>query len=581
MSTDHEFGRGVSLLIVDDEQVIHETIRLVLEDTEFEIESAETVGEAKALLSARPYDVLILDKNLPDGTGLDVAQVVRERGMDSEMIMFTAYGNMSSAIEAMKLGIADYLQKPLPDIKMLWVVLERVLTMQKLRRDKASLLRELQHKTVALESKNAELESLSVRDPLTKLFNHGFLQEHLDHTVHLAERHNHEFGLLFIDLDGFKQVNDQLGHAAGDFLLTEFATILRGDSRHGDMPFRLRAEDVAARYGGDEFVLILPETPKRGALMKAERLRRYVESYDFRIADLPRQTISVGVAGYPKDARDRLGMVNAADRALYAAKRSGRNRIMSFSAGLPSVSGRGADKTLVDTSLVKALDESLRDEAFDFAYQPIVRSSDRSVMAYEALCRPRHDAFPHPGVLIETAELVGKIRELGRVLRSIAVRGMHKLPTDMLLFVNLHPHELYDPQLQAPSAELSAVASRLVFEVTETADIKDFDRVKSILGKLAQLGFKSALDDLGSGYAGLSSLARIEPNFVKLDMELVRSAIADTRARRLVQHILEFSAEEGMEVIAEGIETDEEHQILVEMGCPLLQGYLFGRPERL
>jgi len=581
MALDAHFGEGRNLLIVDDEPVIHETIRLVLEDAGFDITSVDSVASATAALAERSFDVLLLDKNLPDGTGLDVARTVRERGLDCEMVMLTGYGNMSSAVEALKLGIADYLQKPLADIKIVLIVLERVLEVQQLRRDRIRLLDELRQKTAALEAENIELEGLSVRDPLTKLYNHAFLQEHLDHMVHLAGRHHHEFGLLFVDLDGFKQVNDQLGHSAGDALLRELATILRGDSRSEDLPFRLRAEDVAARYGGDEFVLVLPETPKVGALIKAERLRSHIERYPFNIPDLPQQTISVGVAGFPDDASDRLGMINAADRALYAAKRSGRNRILAFSAGLPAVSVRGDNNTVVDSERVDALAESIADELFDFAYQPIVRSHDQSVFAYEALCRPRHEAFPHPGVLIQTAELVGRIRELGRVLRRRAVAEIGKLSPESLLFVNLHPHELYDPNLQKVEPWLADLADRIVLEVTETADIEDYDRLKAVLSKLADFGFRCALDDLGAGYSGLSSLALIEPDFVKLDMQLVRSAIADKRARRLVQHILEFSAEEGMQVIAEGIEHEEERDILVEMGCPLLQGYLFGRPERV
>jgi diguanylate cyclase (GGDEF)-like protein len=574
------FAVGRSALIVDDDALVSEVLEAALEDMGFELSFAGSVQEAVAALDGASFDILILDKNLPDGSGLEVARAVRERELDSEMIMLTGYQSTASAIEALQLGVADYLTKPLTHVNLLSVVLKRVLDVQGLRRERLELLEQLQSKSEDLAQKNRELEALAVRDPLTKLFNHAFLHEQVDATLHSAERHGHEFGLIFLDFDGFKQVNDTLGHQAGDTLLVRFAEVLRGDSRAEDVPFRLRSEDVAARYGGDEFVLLLPETPKRGAVIKAERLRAFVESFDFGIPGLLRQTISIGVAGYPSDAHDRMSIIDAADRALYAAKHAGRNRLVAFSSDIPAVAARGGFQQ-VDAGRADALSRSIADSAFDVAFQPIVRADDGSVFAYEALCRPREPAFPHPGVLIETAEQLGKIRELGRVLRRCTAREIPKLDPDALVFVNLHPHELFDPELQNVEPFFEAFADRIVLEVTETANIEDYNRLKKTLTALSAAGFRSALDDLGAGYSGLNSLAHIEPDFVKLDMKLVRAVVNDKRARRLVQHILEFSEQEGMLVIAEGVETETERDVLLEMRCPLLQGYLFGRPACL
>ncbi len=179
-----------------------------------------------------------------------------------------------------------------------------------------------------MRKRNAELESLAARDSLTKLYNHGFFQESLRREVERARRTETELGLILIDLDNFKTINDTFGHPVGDEILLAFAGLFVERSRAADLSFRLAKKDIAARYGGDEFALILPETPKRGTFAKAERLRANVEKLEFD-AGLT-QTISVGLAGFPDDADSPRSLIEAADRAMYVAKRQGRNRIVEY-----------------------------------------------------------------------------------------------------------------------------------------------------------------------------------------------------------------------------------------------------------
>ena len=183
--------------------------------------------------------------------------------------------------------------------------------------------------------------------------------------------------------------------------------------------------------------------------------------------------------------------------------------------------------------------------------------------------------------LIQSAERCGRTAALGRVLRQDSVHALEQLPRGSQLFINLHPDDLRDPEFIAIEPFLAQWAEMVVFEITEVARIASFGAVSDAIAHLRANGFRVALDDLGSGYSGLNTLAQLEPDFVKLDMALVRSASRDRRTRRLVKHILEFAADEGMQVIAEGIETEEERKVVVDLGCPLLQGWLFAKGEPL
>jgi len=419
-----------------------------------------------------------------------------------------------------------------------------------------------------------------VRDPLTGLSNHAHFQEHLEREIERSVTYGLPFCLVMVDLDDFEKVNDARGHHVGDALLRTVARILGGRGQpdpdaEGRRPFRLRGQDFVARFGGDEFALILPYTPKEGALAKMNKLCQYMEGYDFAALDLPMQTISVGIATVPDDAHDRASVIAAAKTAVGAAKRRGKNRAVAYSRALTTVSEIESSMS-VDIDKFLALEKTIEQRAVRFAYQPIVNAEDGSVVAYEALCRPTQESFPGPADLIETAEAAGRMLELGRMIRSIAMVPFGQLPAPTMMFVNLHPRELTSALVhEQPMAQW---ASRIVLEITETAAIADYDRARETLVKLRAQGYRIALDDLGAGYAGLNSLALLQPDFVKLDMALIRGIHEKSSSRRLVKHLLEFCAGEAIPVIAEGVETEQEHAIVREIGCPLLQGNYLAPP---
>lgn len=240
--------------------------------------------------------------------------------------------------------------------------------------------------------------------------------------------------------------------------------------------------------------------------------------------------------------------------------------------GLPG--GRGEDLDSLGASFAQAL------ETLWMAYQPIVSAPDGAVLGYEALLRSDVPALPHPGAVLHAAEFLGRLPDLGRVVRRRAPDPLLAAPERVKLFVNLHPDDLMDEGLFSPDAPLSGMANRVVLEITERADL---DRVKNLgqrIQRLREMGFALAVDDLGAGYAGLNSFATLKPEFIKLDMTLVRGVDTDPLRRKLITSMVEVGADLDIGVIAEGIETPQERDALLDVGVTLFQGYLFARPGR-
>ena len=201
-------------------------------------------------------------------------------------------------------------------------------------------------------------------------------------------------------------------------------------------------------------------------------------------------------------------------------------------------------------------------------------------MAYEALLRTDEDSFRGPPQFIDAAERLGRVYELGRRVRAAIADAAKDAPPDVDIFVNLHPSDLADPQLRDPDAPLSALASRVVLEVTERHSLEGVSELPAHLAALRALGFRIAVDDLGAGYAGLTSVIQLHPEVVKLDMSLVRGCDRDLARRQVLQSMSELSRSLGMKVVVEGVETAGEADVLSAIGCELHQGWLYGRPGR-
>jgi EAL domain-containing protein (putative c-di-GMP-specific phosphodiesterase class I) len=234
-----------------------------------------------------------------------------------------------------------------------------------------------------------------------------------------------------------------------------------------------------------------------------------------------------------------------------------------------------ADRLVLQTSFQRAL------ETLWLAYQPIVHARDGALFGYEALLRSGEPTLPHPGAILDAGERLGKLDDLGRKVRATAAGRIADAPAGSAIFVNLHSRDLLDDSLLLRDSPLSLVAARVVLEITERASLDAVPDARAKLAELRRMGFRIAIDDLGAGYAGLTSFVTLEPELVKLDMSLVRDVDKSPMKEKLVRSMTTLCKDLGMLVVAEGVETRQEHDLLVELGCDLLQGYLLGRPERL
>jgi EAL domain-containing protein (putative c-di-GMP-specific phosphodiesterase class I)/ActR/RegA family two-component response regulator len=229
------------------------------------------------------------------------------------------------------------------------------------------------------------------------------------------------------------------------------------------------------------------------------------------------------------------------------------------------------DRASLDLALGRVLDELW------MVYQPIVHYPERRLVAHEALLRSNEPTLPHPGAILDAAQRLGKLNELGRAVRR-HVAGTVSVSTMPQVFVNLHPSDLLDEDLYSSEAPLSRIAERVVLEITERASLDAIDDVQARVASLRQLGFRIAIDDMGAGYAGLASIAQLEPETMKIDMGLVRDLDVSGTKQKLVGALVSLCAEMHVQVIAEGIETTRERDALQRLGCNIMQGYLFAKP---
>jgi diguanylate cyclase (GGDEF)-like protein len=562
-------GEGMRALVVDDEEVVRSVVLEVLEGMGFVARPAESLADARKKLTGEPWDLLIIDKNLPDGSGLTLVREVGEGSLDAQIVVMSGYATLSSAVEALQAGVADYVVKPF-DLADFRARLQRAVESLKLRRAYRTLFKELQEK-------NGILEGLATRDPLTGLDNHASFQESVRKEIERGRRYGAPCALVLASIDRFRDINASLGFSGGDALLRALGGFLLAGGRALDVPAYLAGGDVLARFGGDTFVILLPETDRTGAATRAEHLRRTLEQAQLG-PGLPRITLSLGVAAFPEHAQDADALIAAAATSLDAAKQAGRNRLICWSRELSAGGRLDSAQVRHEADKLVALQRSIRERAFQSVYQPIVDLTVGTEIAWEALARPMDPAFNSIVDVLGTAERSGQVPVLGRVLREIQVAAITELPADKLLFLNVHPFEFLEQGGIEGEPALQPWTKRIVLELTEAAEVSNFARARERVAALRAAGFRIAVDDLGSGYSSLNSLALLEPDFVKLDMAMIRGIEEGGRAARLIKHILEYCRGEGMRAVCEGIETQEELRVVAALGVSLVQGFLLARP---
>ena len=418
----------------------------------------------------------------------------------------------------------------------------------------------------------------AITDHLTGLLNRQGFEAVLDEMIGEADRSRQQLACLFVDLDRFKWINDNLGHASGDDVLCQVAMRLRR---------QLRAGDVIARLGGDEFAILLSAPDARQlALDVSERLVSSLETSLLVNGAELRISASIGIAVYPDHADTAACLIQKSDMAMYVRKRGGKNGVQVFDSNMVDIARRRLE-------IEQFIDQGLREDWFTVHLQPIASLADRRVSGFEALMRLHH---PERGIL-PPAEIIGIAEENGSVgrigerilskaLASLAVISRMEGMEESYLAVNFSPLQ-FEPALPSRLAALllenGITPSRIVVEITEAVLMLDNPVVREVLDALSGLGCRIALDDFGTGYSSLSYLNRFPVDIVKVDQSFTRSLSSDQpdvrrKSRMLVEGIRTISHQMGCAVVAEGIETEEQWAILQDMRIEFGQGYLLSKP---
>jgi diguanylate cyclase (GGDEF)-like protein/PAS domain S-box-containing protein len=419
----------------------------------------------------------------------------------------------------------------------------------------------------------AELRHLAFHDPLTGLGNREVFRDRLGQALRRAARTGARVAVLLCDLDDFKDVNDTLGHAAGDQLLCELADRLEEVTR---------GTDTVARLGGDEFAIVCEDVAAtRDAIGAARRVLTATE----RPVVVDDHELSIGLSiGVAVDGGERSveELLRDADVALYDAKERGKRR---WSLHRPAMTLLTQARRELATDLARVVELG----RIGAAYQPIVSLADRHVVGVEALARWEHPSrgpVP-PSEFIPVAESNGLISQLGDAVldQALATRAEWLAARPEIAINvggNLSARQLRDPQL-ADRIEVmlrrhGLPGDRVVLELTESVTLEDVDRVVAVMEQVRSLGIRFAVDDFGTGYSSLSYLRRLPVDIVKVDRSFVADVTCSSAARDLVQAIIDLARALHLDVVAEGVETDEQCRQLQLMGCGYAQGYWFARP---
>ena len=415
------------------------------------------------------------------------------------------------------------------------------------------------------------IQILAYTDELTGLANRAAFSQHLAEITKTSARHNRRFGLLYIDLDNFKTVNDSLGHAAGDLLLKTIAKRLVNTCRE---------IDFIARLGGDEFCILIEEVDDDYAANVARRcldaIAQPIEMYSRKLTP----ACSIGIAYYPDDGKDLSELLKAGDTSLYTAKENGKNQYAFYKAELTQ---QAEYRFHVEQNLREAIEK----QQLSLVYQPQIEVNTGEIFSFEALSRWHHPELGQipPIDFIATAEKIGMIKPLTEwVLRTACGQliawkkeGFHSLR----MAVNISPSLFLDKEfaslIKRIIEDVGIAPSELELEVTESV-VQTDPRNLSIFQDLKDLGVLLAIDDFGKGYSSFASLKHLKVDCLKIDKYFVDDMLVDNQALTLISSMIEMGHKLGYGIIAEGVEKPEQLNMLRNLGCEKVQGYLFSTP---
>lgn len=419
----------------------------------------------------------------------------------------------------------------------------------------------------------AQLEYMAYHDALTSLPNRAMFNKRIVSAINIAKSQQHLLGILMIDLDHFKSINDTLGHVIGDALLVDVAARILNT---------LRVGDSVARLGGDEFAILIQDVnkPEDLAVLASKILQMlalpfYVSEQELHV------TASIGIAVYPQDTEQVNDLLKYADVAMYAAKKLGRNNYQFF---VKELTQRMSQRLQMQTELMHAIEKN----EFYLKYQPLVQLGTGEIIGVEALLRWKNTLLGElsPSEFIPLAEELGVITEIGRWAMmqafndAVKVNALRKKPLTFAVNLSARQFLRYDifAMIEYCLSLTGCQPDWVTLEITESLLLNDSASVLDILYKLVDLGVKIAIDDFGTGYSSLSYLNKFPISEVKIDRSFVNDITTHEDHAKLVKAVIDMTISLGKELIAEGVETQEQADLLKNWGCNIGQGYLFSKP---
>jgi diguanylate cyclase (GGDEF)-like protein len=588
--------RQPAILSVDDVAANRDVLRRRYERHGFQITEADGGYRAIKLTRERHFDLVLLDVTMPDIDGLEVLKRIRQCPSTASLpvIMVTGKAEGDGVAEAFAAGANDYVTKPVDFV----VALARTNAQLELKRaEKAAreanetlrqmnehLEQRVAQRTIELVRANEQLRSeiaererseaenyyIAHHDALTGLGNRVLFRQQLNEALDRVRRSGERLAILFVDLDGFKAINDSLGHSIGDGLLKCIADRLRGC---------VRETDVIARLGGDEFAIVQTARDQpEGATALASRLIEVIGAPCMVEGHQLLAGASIGIAVTAPGQLDPEVLLRSADLAMYRAKGDGRGVYRFFE---PEMDARAQERRRLEVELRRALQEN----AFELYYQPLFNLERSRISGVEALLRWQHAqrGMVAPTEFIPLAEEIGLIVPLGEWVLRQACAEATNWPADISVSVNLSPVQFrFDGLVKTVSdvlAETGLSPNRLELEITESMLLDKTNSNLATLNQLRDLGVRISLDDFGTGYSSLSYLRTFHFDKIKVDQSFIHDLTGTGDNLAIVRAIADIGVSFGIATTAEGVETEEQMRYLRQEGYTEVQGYLFGKPS--
>ena len=551
----------LTVLIVEDDPTDAAAAEKILSSAKdrhaFISRRASTLAEAREELEKAAPDLVLLDLTLPDGSGVEALEALQAMAPDAPFILFTNLDDEPTAVKALQKGAQDYLIKSPSDRGAFVRTLLHAVERHRYRRA-------LEQVTGELRETNTMLERLALLDPLSGLLNRRGLQQVLSREVRQTRRDGMELLVLLVDIDDFKRINDALGYAVGDVVLKEIARKLT---------VSLRATDEVARIGGDEFMILLPQTRRAEGMRVAEKVRLALGGTPLSLPSGPlRVTASLGLLSVSNATPSIDELLSQAHVILTRSKRSGKNRVSYGWSATP----HGEDKHPLTTVL-----NGLRGgESLRAVMHPIYNLEDEREVGFEFLSRLLPGSFEMPDDFFRLSLEANILTLVDHRCFKNCVAAASMLPAGIRRHVNLFPSTIIDIPVQHLVEALPHNGARKDFciEISEQQIIGDPSYLVGIVDAFKREGVLVAIDDVGYGRSCLESVVLLEPDLVKIDKVCVNGIGRDESRARSLKRLIKVANSLGAEIVAEGIESREDLEVLRDLGVKSGQGFLWGVP---